>query len=130
MIKVFIDGSSGTTGLKIKERLKARADIELLEVPYELRHEIPVRKKTAEEADCVFLCLPDDAAKELAGVIDAFLRSLPEKECDIFVARYYFTYPTGEIAAKFGMSENHVRAVISRTRKKLAGRLGKEALDI
>ena len=70
MIKVFIDGSSGTTGLKIKERLKARADIELLEVPYELRHEVPVRKKTAEEADCVFLCLPDDAAKEIAAVID------------------------------------------------------------
>ena len=70
MIKVFIDGSSGTTGLKIKERLKARADIELLEVPYELRHEIPVRKKIAEEADCVFLCLPDDAAREIAGVID------------------------------------------------------------
>ena len=65
--------------------------------------------------------------KELARVIDSFLRALPKKECDIFVARYYFTYPTGEIAAKFGMSENHVRAVLSRTRKKLAERLGKEA---
>ena len=70
MIRVFIDGSSGTTGLKIKERLKQRSDIELLEIPYELRHEIPVRKEIAESADCVFLCLPDDAAKEIASVID------------------------------------------------------------
>ncbi|MBR2759848.1 MAG: N-acetyl-gamma-glutamyl-phosphate reductase [Solobacterium sp.] len=70
MIRVFIDGSSGTTGLKIKERLKQRSDIELLEIPYELRHEIPVRKEIAESADCVFLCLPDDAAKEIASFID------------------------------------------------------------
>ena len=68
--------------------------------------------------------------KELAKVIDVFLRSLPEKECDIFVARYYFTYPTDEIAARFGMSENHVRTVLSRTRKKFAERLEKGALDI
>ena len=70
MIRVFIDGSSGTTGLKIRERLANRNDIELLEVPYEARHEIPVRREAAEQSDCVFLCLPDEAAKEIAAVID------------------------------------------------------------
>lgn len=68
--------------------------------------------------------------KELTRVINKLLRSLPEKESDIFVARYYFTYSTVEIAAKFGMSENHVRAVLSRTRKKLAKRLEKEEMTI
>lgn len=68
--------------------------------------------------------------KELSRAIDSFLRSLPEKECDIFVARYFFTYPIGEIATKLGMSENHVRAVLSRTRKKLAKRFENEELTI
>jgi len=70
MIRVFIDGSSGTTGLKIKERLSGRSDIELHSVPYEMRHDIEVRRKAAESCDCVFLCLPDDAAKEIAAVLD------------------------------------------------------------
>ena len=69
MIRVFIDGSSGTTGLKIRERLEKRGDIELLKIPYDTRHDIPLRKEIAEQADCVFLCLPDEAAREIAAVI-------------------------------------------------------------
>ena len=66
MTKIFIDGSSGTTGLRIRERLALRSDIELVQVPYELRHEPSVRKDAIHSADIAFLCLPDDAAKESA----------------------------------------------------------------
>ncbi|MBQ9823762.1 MAG: N-acetyl-gamma-glutamyl-phosphate reductase [Solobacterium sp.] len=70
MTKVFIDGSSGTTGLRIEERLSARKDIELVKVPYELRHEPQVRKEAMAEADIAFLCLPDEAAKESASLAE------------------------------------------------------------
>ncbi len=66
MTKIFIDGSSGTTGLRIRERLAERNDIELITVPYELRHEPDVRKEAIHNADIAFLCLPDAAAKESA----------------------------------------------------------------
>ena len=69
MIKVFIDGSSGTTGLRIRERLSERNDIELISVPYELRHDPFVRKEAMERADAAFLCLPDDAAREAAELV-------------------------------------------------------------
>lgn len=69
MIKVFIDGSSGTTGLQIRERLSKRTDIELIMVPYEQRHDPAVRKEALNSADIAFLCLPDEAAKESASLV-------------------------------------------------------------
>ena len=70
MKKVFIDGSAGTTGLRIRERLSARTDIILLTLPEELRKDAAARKEKLNEADVVFLCLPDDAAREAVGMID------------------------------------------------------------
>lgn len=70
MTTVFIDGSSGTTGLKIRERLSQRDDITLLEVPYEARHEEAVRKDAINHADIAFLCLPDDAAAVSASFVE------------------------------------------------------------
>lgn len=64
MTKVFIDGSSGTTGLRIHERLEKRKDIELLSIPYEQRHDITLRKEIMSKADIAFLCLPDKASEE------------------------------------------------------------------
>ena len=66
MKKVFIDGSQGTTGLKIFDRLKKRDDIELLTLPDELRKDIKSRKEALNSADIAFLCLPDAAAIEAA----------------------------------------------------------------
>lgn len=68
MAKVFIDGSSGTTGLRIRERLEARNDIELVSIPYENRHDPSFRKECIAASDITFLCLPDDAAKESAAI--------------------------------------------------------------
>ena len=70
MTKIFIDGSSGTTGLQIRERLSLRKDIELIEVPYEERHSEEVRKQALNAADIAFLCLPDDAAEVSASLIE------------------------------------------------------------
>ncbi len=66
---VFIDGQHGTTGLKIHERLADRRDIEVIEIPEEKRKDPDARKKLLNEADIVFLCLPDDAARESVSLI-------------------------------------------------------------
>ena len=70
MTKVFIDGSSGTTGLKIFDRLAERKDIELIILPDELRKDEKAKKEAANSADVVFLCLPDQAAKEDAALVE------------------------------------------------------------
>ncbi len=62
--KVFIDGSEGTTGLRINERFANRDDIELLKIPSELRKDPEEIKKYINASDITFLCLPDAAAKE------------------------------------------------------------------
>ena len=69
MTKVFIDGSAGTTGLRIRERLSARKDITLLTLPDEKRKAPAARAERFAEADVAFLCLPDDAAREAVGLI-------------------------------------------------------------
>ena len=56
--KVYIDGKEGTTGLQIYDRLAGRSDIELLLIEEEKRKDTPERKKLINEADSVFLCLP------------------------------------------------------------------------
>lgn len=68
-IKVFIDGSVGTTGLRIYDRLSARDDVELITIPEELRKDISARKEAIESADVAFLCLPDVAAIEIVEAI-------------------------------------------------------------
>ncbi|MBR4123611.1 MAG: N-acetyl-gamma-glutamyl-phosphate reductase, partial [Clostridia bacterium] len=70
MKKVFIDGSAGTTGLRIAERLESRTDIELIKLKEENRKDIEFRKKALNDADIVFLCLPDDAAIEAVSLIE------------------------------------------------------------
>lgn len=64
MTKVFIDGSAGTTGLRIHHRLSLRKDIELITLPEEIRKDSNARKNALNSADIAFLCLPDDAARE------------------------------------------------------------------
>ena len=70
MTKVFIDGSAGTTGLRIRERLQDRRDIELLTLCEEKRKDPAARKEMLNQADIAFLCLPDDAAREAVAMIE------------------------------------------------------------
>ena len=70
MKKVFIDGSAGTTGLRIHERLAVRDDIELITLSEENRKKTEYRKEAINNADIAFLCLPDDAAREAVSFIE------------------------------------------------------------
>ncbi|MBP5661887.1 MAG: N-acetyl-gamma-glutamyl-phosphate reductase, partial [Clostridia bacterium] len=70
MKSVFIDGSAGTTGLRIHQRLEVRGDIQLVTLPEEMRKDISARAQALNSADIVFLCLPDDAAREAVGLIE------------------------------------------------------------
>ncbi len=66
--KVFIDGQEGTTGLKIRKRLQERKDLELLLIAEEDRKELEARLDLIRRADISFLCLPDAASREIAGL--------------------------------------------------------------
>ncbi len=68
--KVYIDGREGTTGLQIYDRLAAREDVELLLIDEAKRKDPAERRKFLNEADLVFLCLPDAAAVEAVGLIE------------------------------------------------------------
>ena len=70
MTKVFIDGSAGTTGLRIHERLANRKDIELLLLSEERRKETEARREMLNMADIAFLCLPDAAAIEAVSLVE------------------------------------------------------------
>lgn len=65
--RVFVDGSVGTTGLRIRERLAGRADLEVRVLSEEDRKDPGARRDALLGADITILCLPDDAAREAAG---------------------------------------------------------------
>lgn len=70
MTKVFIDGSAGTTGLRIRERLAVRDDIELITLSEEFRKDISARRDALNSSDISFLCLPDAAAVEAVALVE------------------------------------------------------------
>ena len=70
MFKVFIDGSAGTTGLRIREMLGKRTDISLISLPEQLRKDVSARKEAINASDVTFLCLPDDAAREAVLLVE------------------------------------------------------------
>ncbi len=70
MTNIFIDGSAGTTGLRIYDRLSARDDISLIILPEEFRKDDKARAEAINSADIVFLCLPDDAARQAVSFVN------------------------------------------------------------
>lgn len=67
-------------------------------------------------------------AAELEAAVNRFLRTLPERECSIFLRRYWFTESLRDIAARYGMRENSVKTNLFRSRRKLRCYLEKEKL--
>lgn len=65
--KVHIDGHVGTTGLRIRDWLRGRDDLEVLDLPETSRKDPAARRERVDEADVAVLCLPDDAAREAAA---------------------------------------------------------------
>ena len=68
--------------------------------------------------------------KELAAAIDRFLRTLPEKDCDLFLRRYWYVDSISVIADRYGMKENTVKSILFRTREKLRKFLGEEGIAV
>ena len=68
--KIFIDGSEGTTGLRIHERFSGRDDVELMSISPELRKDPAERKRLINSSDITFLCLPDAAAMESVSLVE------------------------------------------------------------
>lgn len=65
--RVYIDGHVGTTGLRIRDWLRGRGDLEVLDLPEASRKDPAARRARVDEADVAVLCLPDDAAREAAA---------------------------------------------------------------
>lgn len=94
MTKVFINGGSGTTGLRIVERLSARSDIELVSLPEELRKDPAAQAELAAQADITFLCLPDDASRALIAALgDTKGRVLDTSTAFRTDARFAYGFP-------------------------------------
>lgn len=70
------------------------------------------------------------ARKQLITEINAFLNTLSQEKCNIFLCRYWYAVPVSEIAARFGMTENNVSVTLSRIRNKLKTHLTERGYDL
>ena len=68
--------------------------------------------------------------KELAAAIDRFLRTLPEKDCNLFLRRYWYIHSISVIADRYGMKEHTVKSILFRTREKLRTFLGEAGIAV
>ncbi len=114
MFKVFIDGSAGTTGLRIYERLSEREDIELIKISDEDRKNLDVRKEAIESADAAFLCLPDSAAKEIVEALgDSKTKILDTSTAHRTNPAWAYGFPE--------LSEGHRESIIKSKRTAVPG---------
>ena len=114
--RVFIDGSEGTTGLRIFERFQGRDDIEILKIDSDLRKDPEERRKFINSSDITFLCLPDVASREAVSLID------PENEHTVIIDAS--TAHRTEEGWAYGfpeLSEKHCEAIRSGNRIAVPG---------
>jgi RNA polymerase sigma-70 factor (ECF subfamily) len=83
--------------------------------------------------ECVPISDPIDKIvedNELEQLINRFLRNLPERECNIFLLRYWYNTPLAEIGKRFSVNENNVKSSLFRSRKKLKAYIEKEGVNL
>ena len=108
--KIFIDGEAGTTGLQIREKLAGVSGLKLASLPPEARKDAAAKQKLYGEVDVVILCLPDQAAKEAAHLIDAMgprrLRVIDASSAHVRPADRFRSLSQGEAVAKANKVSN------------------------
>lgn len=109
--KVFIDGSAGTTGLRIAERMSGREDVELLTLPEEKRKEFGARAEMMNASDVTFLCLPDDAAKEIAAAAGEKVRLIDASTAHRTAPGWQYGFPELSDAFREGIVNGNRVAV-------------------
>ena len=109
-VKVFIDGSSGTTGLRIADRLAARPEIELLSISAEGRKDVNERAKVINSADLAFLCLPDAASREVMPLLRPDVKVLDTSTAFRTDAAWDYGFP--ELAGQKEKIKNSCRVAV------------------
>ena len=109
-VKVFIDGSSGTTGLRIADRLAQRPEIELLSISAEGRKDVNERAKVINSADLAFLCLPDAASKEVVPLLRPDVKVLDTSTAFRTDAAWDYGFP--ELAGQKEKIKNSCRVAV------------------
>jgi N-acetyl-gamma-glutamyl-phosphate reductase len=109
--KIFIDGQEGTTGLKIGKRLRERNDLEVLSIAAEDRKDLGARLEMIRRADISFLCLPDAASKEIAGLADPSSRILDTSTAHRTDKNWVYGFPELTGAQKETIRESNRIAV-------------------
>ena len=109
MFKVFINGSGGTTGLRVHDRLSQRPDLTLVGLPEDKRKDVTAQAELARQADVTILCLPDDASR-------AFFAALGDCPCKVLDTSTAFR-TDGRFAYGFPeLSKAHEEAIRLSTR--------------
>lgn len=114
MLKVFIDGKEGTTGLRIFERLENRRDLTVLTLPEEKRKDPASRQECLHEADIAILCLPDAAAKESVQLAEGSkVRILDTSTAHRITPGWAYGFPE--------LSDAHRQAIVEGSRVAVPG---------
>lgn len=99
MVKVYIDGQEGTTGLKILERFQNRNDIQLLRIDEDKRKDPAERKRLINSSDFTFLCLPDAASIEAVSFAEGNVRIIDASTAHRTNPDWAYGFP--ELSAQF-----------------------------